>query len=941
MVGFCDIDGKGQEGIEAAQDADLVGVPGSRRVILRDRAGHVVEDAADYKEAQPGQDVSLSLDLRLQYLAYRELKSAVEQDRARGGLIVVADARDGDVLALASQPGYNPNRDDDHDSAGLRDRAVTDRFEPGSTIKPLLISQALETHAIKADIRVDTGPGFFKVSDRLTVHDVHPNGVVDLAELLAKSSNVGAAKIGLEMGAQSIWTGYQRFGVGEPVGSGLPGEASGVLHHYTEWGEVGTATAAYGYGLTVNALQLVRAYCAIANDGLMPQLSILRRAHLIPAQRVISEATSARSVRSLLEGVVAPGGTSGARAAVAGYRIAGKTGTVRKNANNGSYLEGHHQAVFIGMLKARRAPAAGDPGDDRRPRPATTTTAAPCRARCFLRVMAGAARLLQVPPTWHLPRRCCAPPMRSRARLSHAASGMARRGRGAGPGAGRSAPVNAAPRPAAAGGPAAGPGRPAGPAVTGVELDRPRGAAGQPVPGAGRPGPARPGLRRSGTGARRRGGGLGAGAGDRRAKAGGAGHRGAGPVSTGRSHRSTLLAPSQPRVVHGRRHRHRRQDLDRPPDRPGPGRAGHALRLLRHARLWSFGQPGAGFPHHAGRGAPAAPAGRAAPGRRPRLLPWKGLRTPSTRAASPAWTSTRRCSPTSAATTSTTTVTWSATPRPSAACSPGRASRPPSSTATTWHGADWARGLHGDAELVLYGIGGEVPGRGRYLLAEDLRLHHGGLRFELRSSWGEARIDSRLLGRFNVYNLLAALAALLRAGSPLPVAAAALAAAGTVPGRIEAFHGPLAAPLVVVDYAHTPQALTQVLQALRAHTAGRLVCVFGCGGDRDRGKRPLMGAATAALADAVIITDDNPRGEDPAAIVAEILAGIPAEARGAVRVQHDRPQAIRGAVQAAGPDDVVLIAGKGHEDYQIYGSERRDFSDRAYVAALTGEAPRP
>jgi UDP-N-acetylmuramoyl-L-alanyl-D-glutamate--2,6-diaminopimelate ligase len=256
------------------------------------------------------------------------------------------------------------------------------------------------------------------------------------------------------------------------------------------------------------------------------------------------------------------------------------------------------------------------------------------------------------------------------------------------------------------------------------------------------------------------------------------------------------------------------------------------------------------------------------------------------------------------------------------------------------HGAEWARGLH-DAELVRYGIGGEVPERGRYLLAGDLRLHPGGLRFELRSSWGEARVDSRLLGRFNVYNLLAALAALLEAGAPLPAASAALGAAGTVPGRIEAFQGPLAAPLVVVDYAHTPQALTQVLQALRAHTAGRLICVFGCGGDRDRGKRPLMGAAAAALADAVVLTDDNPRRENPAAIVAEILAGIPAEARGAVRVEHDRPRAIRETVHGAGPDDVVLIAGKGHEDYQIYGNERRDYSDRAYVAALTGEAPRP
>lgn len=391
VVGFCDIDGKGQEGIEAAQDSILRGTPGSRRVI-RDRAGHVVEDTDDFTQAQPGQDVNLTLDLRLQYLAYRELKSAVEQNAAKGGLIVVADAHSGDILALASQPGYNPNRDDDRDSAGLRNRAVVDSFEPGSTIKPLLISQALETHSVSPDIHIDTGPGYFKVG-ALTVHDVHPEGEINLSLLLSKSSNVGAAKVGLMMGPELVWTGYQKFGIGEPVGSGLPGEASGVLRKYTEWGQIATATASYGYGLTVNALQLVRAYTGIANDGLMPALSVLHRDHPVPAQRVISEQT-ARAVRQLLEGVVTTGG-SGVRAAVAGYRVAGKTGTVRKNAN-GAYIEGHHQAVFIGMLPAEHPRLVtlvmiDDPaGDD--------YYGGAVSAPVFGRVMAGAARLLQIPP---------------------------------------------------------------------------------------------------------------------------------------------------------------------------------------------------------------------------------------------------------------------------------------------------------------------------------------------------------------------------------------------------------------------------------------------------------------------------------------------------------------------------------------------------------------
>lgn len=252
------------------------------------------------------------------------------------------------------------------------------------------------------------------------------------------------------------------------------------------------------------------------------------------------------------------------------------------------------------------------------------------------------------------------------------------------------------------------------------------------------------------------------------------------------------------------------------------------------------------------------------------------------------------------------------------------------------HGAEWAQALDATQTVIRYGLGGELPAHGRHVLGEQLELHPAGLRLQVRSSWGEARLDSRLLGRFNAYNLLAALGALLQQGAALPDAVAALAASNTVPGRIEGFRGPAAAPLVVVDYAHTPQALIQVLNALRAHTPARLWCVFGCGGDRDRGKRPLMGAAAAELADVAIVTDDNPRSESPAAIVAEVLAGVPAALRGKLSVEHSRARAIEQAVRNAAAEDVVLVAGKGHEDYQIYGAERRDFSDRAFVAKLLG-----
>ena len=256
---------------------------------------------------------------------------------------------------------------------------------------------------------------------------------------------------------------------------------------------------------------------------------------------------------------------------------------------------------------------------------------------------------------------------------------------------------------------------------------------------------------------------------------------------------------------------------------------------------------------------------------------------------------------------------------------------------------DDAYGLQWIAELsaspardrvVVYGLDGERANTPRWVIGRQLQLHGAGLSLLLDTHQGQAQLDARLLGRFNAYNLMAAAAALLCADIPLDAVVAALEAAHTVPGRIEGFRGPAADALVVVDYAHTPQALEQILTAVRAHTRGRLWCVFGCGGDRDRGKRPLMGAAAAAHADALIVTDDNPRTEAPEAIVAQIVQGIPAGTT--FRVIHDRQAAIHAAIDAAQPGDVVVVAGKGHEDYQIVGSERRAFSDRVVVARRLG-----
>lgn len=255
------------------------------------------------------------------------------------------------------------------------------------------------------------------------------------------------------------------------------------------------------------------------------------------------------------------------------------------------------------------------------------------------------------------------------------------------------------------------------------------------------------------------------------------------------------------------------------------------------------------------------------------------------------------------------------------------------------HGRQWSAAWQreGKIKLLHYGVDGLVPEEGAYVIARNLRLHSAGQSFDLDTSWGTAQLNSRLLGRFNAYNLCAALAAVLLRGVPLADAAAALAQATTVPGRIEGFRGPKAQPLVVVDYAHTPDALTQILKAVLAHTEKQLWCVFGCGGDRDKGKRPLMGAVAAQYADHLIVTDDNPRSESPAAIAQDILAGLPAGHQ--ARVIHSRAEAITAAVQAAGPGDVVVVAGKGHEETQTYGSEVRLFSDRAFVAQLVGAPP--
>lgn len=395
LLGLTDIDSRGQEGLELALDGDLHGESGSRRVI-KDRLGRVVEDLAEFSPPQAGRDIRLTVDLRLQYLAYRELKAAVIQNKARAGVVVMLDPATGGVLALASYPSFNPNSRASIPPDGLRERGVTDIFEPGSTIKPLLVTRALDSGAYSTGSLIDTEGGSFRLG-RLTVHDFRDYGEVDLAKLLAKSSNIGAAKVGLHLGAETVWDAYRDFGLGDMTGVNFPGERYGVLRDFYQWGDIATATAAYGYGVSVTALQLARAYTAIAADGRLRPLHLVTeddRDGFAPVATRAASAGAARTVRGMLRGVVSPTGTA-SRAAVPGYNVAGKTGTVRKVSADG-YARDRHQALFVGMAPAGTPRLVTLVMIDE-PRGGTYyggTVAAPV----FASIMRNALRILRVPP---------------------------------------------------------------------------------------------------------------------------------------------------------------------------------------------------------------------------------------------------------------------------------------------------------------------------------------------------------------------------------------------------------------------------------------------------------------------------------------------------------------------------------------------------------------
>jgi cell division protein FtsI (penicillin-binding protein 3) len=390
VIGFTGVDDAGQEGVELAHQALLGGKPGSRRVI-RDRLGRIVEDVESIRSGQDGTDLALSIDSKIQNLAFGALKAAVENHRAKAGAIIVVDVRTGEILALANTPSYNPNNRARLTGAQLRNRVITDLFEPGSTLKPFTVALALETGKVSASTVVHTAPGSLTLA-KYTIRDVHPAASQTVGEVLARSSNVGAAKIALALPREAMWDFFRRVGFGAAPELGFPGAAAGRLRHYKSWRPIEQATMGYGHGISLSLAQLARAYTVFARDGELVPLTLVKTGAAVSGDKVLS-AEAARAVRAMLEASVQPGAT-GPRARIMGWRVAGKTGTAHKQ-ENGGYAPDKYLASFVGFapVSAPRLvvavmidePSAGEHYGG--------SVAAPV----FAQVMQGALRLLGVP----------------------------------------------------------------------------------------------------------------------------------------------------------------------------------------------------------------------------------------------------------------------------------------------------------------------------------------------------------------------------------------------------------------------------------------------------------------------------------------------------------------------------------------------------------------
>lgn len=389
IVGFTNIDEVGQEGLELAYDSWLMGRSGAKRVV-KDRLGRVVENVELVREAEPGQDLRLTIDRRLQYLAYRELTRTVAEHQARSGSVVVLDVASGEILAMVNVPSFNPNARDLGSPEGRRNRALTDVLEPGSVVKPFVVAAAMEAGLAYPDLVVDTSPGTMQVSGH-TIRDVRDYGELTVTGILTKSSNVGVVQLALGMDPRHLWSMYSRLGFGQVTGTGFPGESAGVLRDYERWRKLEQATLSYGYGLSVTPLQLVRAMGAIADDGRLRQPSFVLGSDN-PVQTVM-DPSLASQLRDMLETVTLPGGTA-TRADIPGYRVAAKTGTSRKVGIEGYGNRYVSSIAGFAPVSRPRLAAVVVIHDPRGEQYYGGAVAGPL----FGRVMADAMRLMDIPP---------------------------------------------------------------------------------------------------------------------------------------------------------------------------------------------------------------------------------------------------------------------------------------------------------------------------------------------------------------------------------------------------------------------------------------------------------------------------------------------------------------------------------------------------------------
>ncbi len=344
VVGFTNIEDKGQEGVELGFQAKLVGHDGSRGVV-RDRLGRVVEDIGESLAPRPGEEITLAIDSKIQFYAYQRVRDAVREHKAKAGSVVVLDAKTGEVLALANYPSYNPNDRRNLSGQQLRNRAITDTFEPGSTMKPFIAGWAIESGRVTPNTLINTAPGRLTIGGS-TISDAHPQGVLSVAEVIQKSSNVGTVKMAMEMEPREMWELFSHVGFGQKPPVEFPGVVSGRLRPYKTWRKIEQATMSYGYGLSVSLFQLARAYTVFAHDGELMPMSIVKQELPPQGTRVLSVDT-AHKVREMLHMAAGPGGTAPLAQAI-GYSVGGKTGTAHKQEGKG-YVSNKYRSWFVGI----------------------------------------------------------------------------------------------------------------------------------------------------------------------------------------------------------------------------------------------------------------------------------------------------------------------------------------------------------------------------------------------------------------------------------------------------------------------------------------------------------------------------------------------------------------------------------------------------------------